>query len=486
MNLYCLKTSRSSTKPQSANQLKFYKDKGSFRNMRQNEPIIEKFALNSGNSCGGFFSLHKQLPRTDLTGNISRKKNLMIREEFFGLLIYDKDSKEAYWTNDSASKIIGLLEDKTAKEISKGAGLNLGITNSFLKKLNNLGLLGKNPAPVLKLNPEIEAKNFLRTPAKAYWIINKKCNLKCKHCFTDAGVSDKNELKFNEMKSILRQLKEMGVFQVSLSGGEPFLCKDIFKLGEYANRLGLDVYTPSNGTLINKETIKKIKKAGFIYIEISLDFIKPEKHDKNRGLVGTFNKALNAIKLLKENKVPVMLIAIAFKENYNEIAQVIRLAEKIGIDGVRLLRFRTSGRANLYKKQLEIPYDKYKRLFGLKPKIPLVKDTFFNFNSKSKLNYDFFGCPAGRQIISIHYDGTVQPCGFFPKEKFNGGNIRTNSLIDIWNDSKVFKVFRNLNPEFCKNCKNFKKCHGGCRVEAYSKFKSLSAPDPLCPKLNRR
>lgn len=454
--------------------------------MELNEPIIEKFALNSGNSCGGFFSFKIRPSKSNLSRDLSRKSNLIIREEFFGLLIYDKDSKEVYWTNDSASKIFRLLDGRTAKEISREIHLSPHIVSSFLRKLNNLGLLGKNPAPIFRLNPKIEAKNFLRTPAKAYWIINKKCNLKCKHCFTNSGISDKNELSFNEMKSVLRQLKEMGVFQISLSGGEPFLCKNIFKLGEYANKLGLDVYTPSNGTLINKETIKKIKKAKFIYIEISLDFIKPERHDENRGLIGTFNKALNTIRLLKENSVPVVLIAIAFKENYNEIPKLIKLAEKIGVGGVRLLRFRASGRADLYKKKFEIPYDKYKKLFGIKPKIPLVKDTFFNFNSKSKLNYDFFGCPAGRQIISIHYDGTVQPCGFFPKEKFNGGNVRTNSLMDIWNNSRLFKVFRNLNSKFCKNCKNFRKCHGGCRVEAYSKSNSLLAPDSLCPKLKRK
>ena len=87
-----------------------------------------------------------------------------------------------------------------------------------------------------------------------YLEVTHRCNLKCISCYTNAGVEKQNSLTLDELKSVVKQAKEMGARAVSLSGsGEPLLYKDLFVLIDYIRQLEMTVIIFTNGTILDKE-----------------------------------------------------------------------------------------------------------------------------------------------------------------------------------------------------------------------------------------
>jgi radical SAM protein with 4Fe4S-binding SPASM domain len=87
------------------------------------------------------------------------------------------------------------------------------------------------------------------------------------------------------------------------------------------------------------------------------------------------------------------------------------------------------------------------------------------------------GCGAGRLYCGMEPNGDIEPCVFIPIKL---GNIREQSLVDIWRNSPVLKQIRSRDAfEGCGECE-YKYICGGCRARAYAYFNNLQGPDPAC------
>jgi MoaA/NifB/PqqE/SkfB family radical SAM enzyme len=127
--------------------------------------------------------------------------------------------------------------------------------------------------------PQTTAAPFL-----IVWNFTKQCNLKCKHCYENAGPKPApDELTTEEAKKAIDDFESAGVVALSFSGGEPLARKDFLEVAKYAADKEFYVSVASNGTLITKTTAQKMKEAGVQYVEISLDGFE-ETHDKFRGI----------------------------------------------------------------------------------------------------------------------------------------------------------------------------------------------------------
>ena len=114
------------------------------------------------------------------------------------------------------------------------------------------------------------------------WNITKECNLKCQHCYRDAGDKAYNELNLEEGKKLLDELKALNFRLVVFSGGEPLLREELFDWIAYACSIGLVSVLGTNGMLIDKKCAQKLKEAGLKRAGISLDSVDPATHDKFR------------------------------------------------------------------------------------------------------------------------------------------------------------------------------------------------------------
>ena len=128
------------------------------------------------------------------------------------------------------------------------------------------------------------------------WNTTNRCNLKCSHCYRDAGEKNEKELTTKEAKLLIDQVVKAGFKIMIFSGGEPLMRDDIFELISYASKVGLRPVLGTNGTLISEKIVKKLKDAGIAAVGISLDSLDFEKHNAFRGDDEAFKNTIFAMK----------------------------------------------------------------------------------------------------------------------------------------------------------------------------------------------
>jgi radical SAM protein with 4Fe4S-binding SPASM domain len=310
------------------------------------------------------------------------------------------------------------------------------------------------------------------------WNVTRKCNLQCSHCYINASTEKHpeeytDELTTEEAKKLIDQISEVSRPMLILSGGEPLLRKDIFEIIRYGTQKGLKMALGSNGGLIDAGVAKKLKEAGIKTVSISLDSAIPEKHDEFRGVNGSWQKAIDAIKALKENGVLVQVNTTLTQQNYNEIDNIMTLSEKLGVENFHLFFLVPTGRGTkivdispaMYESMIKNTFAKTTRhRLNVRPScapqfMRVAKD--MNLDMRQWIR----GCIAGFYYCRIFPNGEVTPCPYLPVKL---GNVKEKNFKDIWFNSDIFKTLRN--PDAlkgkCGAC-DYKTLCGGCRARAY-------------------
>ncbi len=349
-------------------------------------------------------------------------------------------------------------------------------------------------------------------PLLIVWNLTKQCNLKCKHCYANAGpLKHRDELSIEEKLKVVDQLDEAGVTMIAFSGGEPLISPDFWKVAEYASKKGMYTTIATNGTLLTKENVERLKKIGIKYVEISLDSPDPQTHDMFRGVEGAWERTVQGIKNVVESGYFDNAIATtATKYNLSQIPEMIDLAISLKVKKFIVFNFVPTGRGKdiieqdlTYEERenlLNYLYDRWQEkkidIFSTSPtysRIGIEKvlagtgktysPTHFASSDYGSIGVeiaDFIGgCGAGRIYAGMEDNGDVTPCVFLP---IKVGNVREKSFIDIWQNSPILNDLRNRDKyeENCKSCVFRNPC-GGCRARAYGYFGDYLAPDVGCP-----
>jgi radical SAM protein with 4Fe4S-binding SPASM domain len=311
-------------------------------------------------------------------------------------------------------------------------------------------------------------------PLVMSWNITRECNLKCSHCYINA--TDKkldNELNTQEAKNLMDQIYQVSRPLLILSGGEPLLRPDIFELIKYGSKIGLKMGLGSNGSLIDDAAATKLKDAGIATVSISLDSNVPEQHDEFRGVSGAWEKAVKACKALRRNNVLVQVNTTLTQQNYNQIDDIMALAESIGVENFHLFFLVPTGRGT---KLTDLSPEQYEAMITK----TFAKTADHTLNVRPSCAPQFMriakdmgldmrqwirGCIAGLYYCRIYPNGDVTPCPYLPIKL---GNVRENSFKDIWFNSEVFNALRDPNSlkGKCGVCEYRSLC-GGCRARAY-------------------
>jgi radical SAM protein with 4Fe4S-binding SPASM domain len=327
----------------------------------------------------------------------------------------------------------------------------------------------------LKLGYSEEAEQKEQfVPLILSWNVTRECNLKCEHCYLNSA--DKklpDELTTEDGKRLIDQICKVSKPLLILSGGEPLLRSDIYELIKYGSSKGLKMGLGSNGSLIDDKVAKKLKEAGITTVSISIDSHIPAQHDEFRGVPGSWEKAVNAIKALRANNVLVQVNTTLTHDNYNQIDDIMTFSENIGVENFHLFFLVPTGRG---VKLEDITPQKYE---------DMITNTFAKV-SKHRLNVrpscapQFMriaqgmgldmrqwirGCIAGMYYCRIYANGDVTPCPYLP---IKVGNIRETPFKEIWKNADMFKALRDPNTLTgkCGECE-YKVICGGCRARAY-------------------
>ncbi len=352
----------------------------------------------------------------------------------------------------------------------------------------------------------------LSAPFLVVWDFTHKCNLSCKHCYSESGTVREAELTTAEAKAVVDQLADAGVTALAFSGGEPLTRKDFFEVARHAADRGLYVSLATNGTLLTKENVWKLKEAKVNYVDISIDGATSKTHDDFRGVPGAFDKAMTGLKNCVEADLCVCIATTATKDNLAEMPAIIDLAEQIGAERFTNFNFIPTGRGKEHFDQDLSAEEREKLLHYLLARMSKgCKTTILTttpqlarvgiqcqgekgtgevvmsmahmqtvkVTKKAVPLADFIGgCGAGRLYCSLSPQGDVHPCVFFP---INVGNLKRERFEDIWYNSTLFISLRDRSKlkGACAICK-YKFICGGCRARASAYHDDFLASDPGC------
>ena len=231
----------------------------------------------------------------------------------------------------------------------------------------------------------------------------------------------------------VRELKEMGVFWLGLTGGEPLLNHDIVKIIEDAS-VDCTVKLFTTGCTLTRSLAEDMKSAGLCSVSVSLDHWDPEEHDTVRNYKGAYSQALKAIEIFKNiGGIHIGVSAVISKKMFNsgEVEKFISFLESLGIHEAWLSETKPSIESfwkdselvsGAEKNKLYVLQDHHNRKPGM------TVNYLGHFESAQN-----FGCNAGHKMISIDPFGEVSPCVFIP---MSFGNVKDKAVKDIWSDMR--------------------------------------------------
>ena len=156
-------------------------------------------------------------------------------------------------------------------------------------------------------------------PLFASYNVTGRCNMRCAFC--EWWKNDIPELPTNKALAAIDAVCSLGVPFFDLSGGEPLLRKDLTVLAKRVASHGCLVSMNTNGTLLNEDRVSEVADV-FDTVVVSLDGPR-EVHDKIRGVPGTYDKATEAIRLLKGKGVRTGVNSVATPWNIDILPQFI-------------------------------------------------------------------------------------------------------------------------------------------------------------------
>ncbi len=323
-------------------------------------------------------------------------------------------------------------------------------------------------------------------PSLISWNLTKKCNLRCPHCYMEAGRKAGYELSTEECLNLIPEMKALGTEMLILTGGEPLMRKDIFDIAQTASSMGMWVVMGTNGVLLNENVAHKMIECGVKGVAISIDSIDPEKHNSFRGGPNSWAYSVNALKVCREVGLQVVVQTTVMESNYQEIDELIDFTRDLGAWSFNLYFMVQTGRGEDMQElspvqthemlsRLVDVQDSYRPMLVRSKCAPQFKQISYE---KGLGGLESGGCMAGTEYCRITPEGNVTPC---PYMTVVAGNVLEQSFTEIWNTSPVLTELRD--PQQlkgrCGACE-FKELCGGCRCRSYAHFGDYLQEDPAC------
>ncbi len=311
----------------------------------------------------------------------------------------------------------------------------------------------------------------LSAPVRMDLAVTFRCQNNCVHCYA-GGPHSTPELTTQQWKQVIDKLKEVGVFVVTFTGGEPTLRTDLPELLKYAQDTGIVTGLITNGrSLKNKEYTQSLERAGLDFVQITLESHKASVHDQITGKRGSWKETVQGIKNAVETQIYVTTNTTLNRQNAEEFLDTVDFIKELGVAAFGCNSIIYSGKAVDIKDQFALSIE---ILSELLPKIQ-AKATRFGFKflwytptqycrlDPVKLGLGIKSCTAALINMCVAPNGDVYPCQSYFESL---GNILEGSWKHIWNAPLAIQLRKRqyVEPK-CKDCPQLYVCGGGCPLE---------------------
>jgi radical SAM protein with 4Fe4S-binding SPASM domain len=281
-------------------------------------------------------------------------------------------------------------------------------------------------------------------------VLLSSCNQDCIHCYIPEHKS--YGLPLDTVKKCIDEARELGALNVTLTGGEIFVRKDIYDIIEYAKIKGMRVFLMSNASLLTTADVKKLYELGIAEFSTTLFSMDPEIHDAITLCPGSFNKTMSAIMDMKNYGIPVTIKTPLMEINKYAYKNVEKFAEENKFNFMSTTTIFSKSDGDTSPHDLGIQSDLCTIVRETRKLQEKYRDEAITFEKEG------IPCGAGFNSISVNYDGTIWPCNSL---FLNCGNVFTDSLVDVWHNSEILNEWRKkaIEPVVpCQTCNLKNKC----------------------------
>ena len=296
----------------------------------------------------------------------------------------------------------------------------------------------------------------LNIPLNVQLDLTYRCNERCVHCYLDHN--DHGEMSTAEIKHLLDEMAEAGVFILTLSGGEIFLRKDFFEILEYARRLMFCVRLKTNAVLIRERDAARLRELAVESIQVSIYSHRPEVHDSITLLRGSLKRSLDAIRFLKAQGLKVIVANVLMTQNMRDYTSVRALAEELGVECTldpTVTPMMDGDRSIL---SLGVDQNALREVFRDSSLVGDIDEFCAIAAEPGQDDLEATPCSAGHTACYVSPYGDVFPCVQFPLPT---GNVRRERFVDIWRHSSQMNEVRSIRLKdlpTCSSCTHASGC----------------------------
>lgn len=304
---------------------------------------------------------------------------------------------------------------------------------------------------------EISAKALkLGIPLSVQLDLTYRCNERCIHCYLDHD--DHGEMTTIEIKNLLDQLAEAGVFFLTISGGEILMRKDFFEILEHAQTRMFSVKLKTNAVLIREKEAQRIKSLGVESVQVSIYSHRPEVHDAVTKVPGSLQRSLEAIRFLRASGLHIIIANVLMRHNASDYPAVKALAADLDVQFTMDPTITPMMDGDRSILNLNVEEDALTKVFRDESLIGNVEEFCAPPVGVDEDAMDSLPCSAGHTACYVSPYGDVYPCVQFP---LPCGNVRRSKFLDIWKNSPQLNEVRSITLRelpMCSSCSHGATC----------------------------
>lgn len=341
------------------------------------------------------------------------------------------------------------------------------------------------------------------TPMSGTFELTSRCNLDCKMCYIHKRANDRDaisrELSTEQWIGYARDAQNAGMLLLLLTGGEPLLRSDFREIYSACNRLGMLISINTNGTLIDESLIEFWKKAPPLRVNLTLYGASRETYSRLCGNGDAYDRAINAIRLLKNAGIRVKLNFSAMPENIDDLTKIYSFAREnelllqVASYMFPPVRACELGSAECSCSRLppelagmvrwsydEYRFDREKLYERAKAIVEDISSIALDPDDEcEELPTERIRCRAGSTTFWMTCEGKMRPCGMMTEPS---ADVIKKGFERAWNELHIARESIML-PAKCTACEASSRCEL-CPAACYAETGSFTGvPEYLCKKL---
>jgi MoaA/NifB/PqqE/SkfB family radical SAM enzyme len=301
---------------------------------------------------------------------------------------------------------------------------------------------------------------LFKYPFYCHFYVTRRCNFRCKMCNVWTHGDRKGEMNLDQIKRAADILEQLHVPNIVVSGGEPFMRRDLPDIIKVFSDRGFSIRLQTNGSS-QIDRLEEVIEAGINDINISFHSLDPEKHEFITGIKGSWESAYKSLKHAVK-RMPKSMVAAATTVsdlNIDEFEDIVKFVNDLGAFSIPipLMQPTDSSSDEMYRAKSNdlLPVTHHKN--ELNRVFREIKEYKEN-GSRVAISYNFLDdfchilqngdmrwkCDAGLLYFLVLPDGSLSPC--------NEIQPRYNILNDDFPRTFWKKRYRDEMTEIQDNC----------------------------------